>query len=72
MLNAFRCLSANALWMLTTSCLFAQNPKVASLVDMQEFLAGWKISKQFAMDVANAMPAEFYNVKGIKPPDSTF
>ena len=66
MLNGLRCLFAGALLMLTTSCLFAQNPKVASVMDMQEFLADWKISKQFTMDVANAMPAEFYNFKPTK------
>jgi uncharacterized damage-inducible protein DinB len=30
---------------------------------MSEFIQDWKISKQFTLDVANAMPAEFYNFK---------
>ena len=71
MLNGLRCLFAGALWMLTASCLFAQNPKVASVMDMQEFLADWKISKQFTLDVANAMPPEFYNFKP-NPDEMTF
>jgi len=30
---------------------------------MQEFIQDWKISKQFTLDLANAMPAEFYGFK---------
>jgi len=30
---------------------------------MSEFVQDWKISKQFTLEVANAMPAEFYNFK---------
>jgi uncharacterized damage-inducible protein DinB len=41
----------------------AQSAKLSSVMDMQEFVADWKISKQFTLDVANAMPAEFYDFK---------
>jgi uncharacterized damage-inducible protein DinB len=41
----------------------AQTTKVSSLLDMSEFIQDWKISKQFTLEVANAMPAEFYNFK---------
>jgi uncharacterized damage-inducible protein DinB len=45
------------------SCAAAQTSKLESLLDMQEFIQDWKISKQFTLDVANAMPAEFYSFK---------
>jgi hypothetical protein len=38
---------------------------------MQEFVGDWKISKPFTLDVANAMPAEFYNFKR-NPEEMTF
>lgn len=41
----------------------AQRSKVDSVVDMQEFIHDWQISKQFTLDVANAMPAEDYGFK---------
>jgi uncharacterized damage-inducible protein DinB len=41
----------------------AQTAKVDSLLEMNEFVQDWKISKQFTLDVANAMPAEFYSFK---------
>ncbi len=37
--------------------------KMDSVLDMTEFIQDWKISRQFTLDVANAMPAEFYNFK---------
>ena len=41
----------------------AQTAKVNSVLDMTEFVRDWQISKQFTLDVANAMPAEFYSFK---------
>ncbi len=42
----------------------AQRPvKLSSVVDMQEFVQDWKISKQFTLEVADAMPAELYSFK---------
>ena len=49
----------------------AQSPKVNSVLDMQEFIQDWKISKQFTIDVANTMPAEFYGFKP-NPDEMTF
>lgn len=40
-------------------------------MDMQEFVAGWKISKQFTLDVANAKPAEFEDLNP-NPKEMTF
>ena len=42
---------------------WAQATKVNSVLDMPEFIEDWKISRQFTLDVANAMPAEFYSFK---------
>jgi len=50
---------------------FAQTQKVESVLDMQEFIHDWTISKQFTIDVANAMPAEFYSFKP-NPDEMTF
>lgn len=41
----------------------AQTSRVDSVVDMQEFIHDWQISKQFTLDVASAMPAEDYRFK---------
>lgn len=49
----------------------AQTAKVDSLLDINEFLQDWKTSKQFTLDVANAMPAEFYTFKP-NPDEMTF
>ena len=58
------------------SLLFAamassQTGKVSSLLNMSEFVHDWQISKQFTLDVANAMPAEFYTFKP-NPEEMTF
>lgn len=55
---------------LITSCA-AQAAKVNSILDMQEFVQDWKISRQFTLDVANAMPADFYTFKP-SPEEMTF
>jgi uncharacterized damage-inducible protein DinB len=49
----------------------AQAAKVNSVLDMTEFVQDWRISKQFTLDVANAMPAEFYSFKP-NPEEMTF
>ncbi len=51
--------------LLFTLCGLAvtQTAKVNSVLDMSEFLQDWQISKQFTIDVANAMPAELYDFK---------
>jgi uncharacterized damage-inducible protein DinB len=49
----------------------AQANKVNSVLDMAEFIHDWQISKQFTLDVANAMPAEFYTFKP-NPEEMTF
>lgn len=49
----------------------AQNAKVGSVLDMTEFVHDWQISKQFTLDVAEAMPAEAYNFKP-NPQEMTF
>jgi uncharacterized damage-inducible protein DinB len=60
---------------LLIACAAAQTPapaaKLSSLLDMQEFVQDWKISKQFTLDVAEAMPAEFYSFKP-NPDEMTF
>jgi uncharacterized damage-inducible protein DinB len=52
-------------------CVAAQSPKLDSVLDMQEFIHDWQISRQFTLDVANAMPAELYNFKP-NPDEMTF
>ena len=49
----------------------AQTAKVDSVLDMSEFVHDWQISRQFTLDVASAMPAEFYNFKP-NPEEMTF
>jgi uncharacterized damage-inducible protein DinB len=49
----------------------AQTAKMNSVLDMSEFVRDWQISKQFTLDVANAMPAEFYSFKP-NPEEMTF
>jgi uncharacterized damage-inducible protein DinB len=52
-------------------CTNAQSGKPNSLLDMEEFVHDWEISKQFTLDVAKAMPAEFYDSKP-NPGEMTF
>lgn len=49
----------------------AQSLPVNSVLDVREFVDDWKISKQFTLDVANAMPAESYGFKP-NPDEMTF
>jgi hypothetical protein len=41
----------------------AETAKVNSVLDMSELVQDRQISKQFTLDVANAMPAELYDFK---------
>src|ERR1700756_4870612 len=45
--------------------------KVESVLDLPEFVHDWEISRQFTLDVANAMPAELYSFKP-NPEEMTF
>jgi hypothetical protein len=45
------------------STMAAQDAKATSVLDMSEFVRDWEISKQFTLDVANAMPADLYTFK---------
>jgi uncharacterized damage-inducible protein DinB len=49
----------------------AQDSKPSSVVDMTEFVHDWQISKQFTIDVAQAMPADLYGFKP-NPEEMTF
>ena len=49
----------------------AQDSKINSVLDMSEFVRDWQISKQFTLDVANAMPADLYSFKP-NPEEMTF
>ena len=52
-------------------CASAQPAPTDSVLNMAEFIRDWQISKQFTIDVANAMPAEFYSFKP-NPDEMTF
>jgi len=49
----------------------AQTAKVNSVLYMAEFVRDWQISRQFTIDVANAMPADLYDFKP-HPEEMTF
>lgn len=55
--------------LLFAGCATAQT--VSSVLDIPEFEQDWRISKQFTLDVANAMPAESYSFKS-NPDEMTF
>jgi DinB superfamily len=40
-----------------------QPAKLDSVLSVSEFVHDWQVSKQFTLNVANAMPAEFYSFK---------
>ena len=52
-------------------CSAAQTVPANPILDMPEFVHDWQISKQFTLDVANAMPAEFYSFR-VSPEEMTF
>ena len=53
------------------ACAADQSAPVKSVVEMDEFVHDWQISKQFTVAVAEAMPAEFYTFKP-NPDEMTF
>jgi len=59
-----------AVLVLVSSAL-SQNSPPNSVLDMQEFVHDWEISKQFTLSVANAMPPELYSFKP-NPEEMTF
>jgi len=66
-----QCLGVLLVALVLAPCSPAQTAKPDSLLDMNEFVQDWKISKQFTLDVANAMPTEFYSFKP-NPDEMTF
>ena len=56
---------------LLSNATAGQSSKVNTLLDIPEFVHDWQISKQFTIDVADAMPAEFYGFKP-NPDEMTF
>jgi uncharacterized damage-inducible protein DinB len=54
-----------------TFTIAAAAQAVRSVLDMSEFVHDWQISKQFTIDVANAMPADLYSFKP-NPEEMTF
>lgn len=66
-----RALSIFILMSVAAVPVLAQDAKVNSLLDMSEFVHDWEISKQFTLDVAQAMPAELYSFKP-NPEEMTF
>ena len=71
MMRVSRGLWAILLLFVASPAVRGQTPKLTSLLEMSEFVADWKISRQFTLDVANAMPAESYNFKP-NPDEMTF
>jgi len=56
---------------LLSNATAGQSAKVNTLLDMPEFIHDWQISKQFTIDVADAMPAEFFGFRP-NPDEMTF
>ena len=67
----FRFLHSSLALLLFAPLVLAQATKDNSVLDRQEFVHDWEISKQFTLDVANAMPAELYTFKP-NPEEMTF
>jgi uncharacterized damage-inducible protein DinB len=70
MTNHFRIHGDLSLWfyifalaLAFASSAAAQTAKSDSVLDLKEFAHDWEISRQFTLEVANAMPAEFYDFK---------
>jgi uncharacterized damage-inducible protein DinB len=71
MILSCRWLSVALLLLVAGSAVRAQSPKLSSVLDMGEFVDDWKISRQFTLDVANAMPADGYTFRP-NPEEMTF
>src|SRR5262249_31193065 len=56
---------------LFASSASAQTAKLDPVLDIPEFVRDWQVSKQFTLDVANAMPTELYSFKP-NPDEMTF
>jgi len=70
MFHLRRGVSVVALSLISMAAL-GQSSKVNTLLETPEFIHDWQISKQFTIDVADAMPAEFYGFKP-NPDEMTF
>jgi len=68
---SLRPLCVALLLLVAGSSLRGQAPKLTSVLEMSEFAEDWKISRQFTLDVANAMPADSYSFKP-SPEEMTF
>jgi uncharacterized damage-inducible protein DinB len=66
-----RCAFAILAFFFFASCAPAQSAKLNSVLDIEEFVHDWQISRQFTLDVASAMPAELYTFKP-NPDEMTF
>lgn len=71
MTNSRKGLVFAAFLMLAALYAAAQTSRVGSVLDMPEFVHDWQISKQFTLDVANAMPADSYTYRP-NPEEMTF
>ena len=60
-----------ALLVFLTACAGAQSAKVNSVLDVPEFVHDWQVSKEFTIEVAEAMPTDLYNFKP-NPEEMTF
>jgi uncharacterized damage-inducible protein DinB len=54
-----------------SACAAAQTAKVNSVLDVAEFVHDWQVSKEFTIEVAEAMPADLYSFKP-NPEEMTF
>src|ERR1700732_2413106 len=67
----FKTLGVVAALLICAAGTDAQTAQVNSVMDMAEFVRDWRISKQFTIDVANAVPAKLYGFKP-NPDEMTF
>jgi uncharacterized damage-inducible protein DinB len=70
MIRLQRC-SMSICWLALAVSSAAQTVKVNSVLDMSEFVRDWQISKEFTIEVAQAMPADLYSFKP-NPDEMTF
>jgi hypothetical protein len=62
-MKLFKCLGLVLVVLIFTPKPQAQTAKADALLGMNEFVQDWEISKQFTLEVANAMPAELYSFR---------
>jgi uncharacterized damage-inducible protein DinB len=70
-MTAFRRIVSIGLLLIFSAAAAAQSAQVSSVVTLSEFVRDWQISKQFTIEVANAMPADLYTFKP-NPEEMTF